>query len=317
VIEIGHCERCKGVLERGDLRCAICGCAVPIAEDSVEHIEVEILRCEGCGAAVSYDVKAQAPRCSFCDSVMHVEKMEDPMEQTGWWGDFQVEKERAGEALASWFSGLSFLRPSDLRQRASIEHLRPLWWVGWVFDATAEVSWTADSNAGARRSSWAPHSGNTELTFDNILISASRGLTDAEVKVLAPSYGLAGGKETPPPEGSGDVEQFDVQRSEARGKILDAAQALSAARVQAGHIPGSTFRNVNVELVLRGLTTRRCAFPAYVLAYRYRGALYRAVISGHDEGYVTGKAPYSVWKILFLVLGAVALVALLALFVLR
>ena len=227
----------------------------------------------------------------------------------------RLSQKDAESALGPWFGGLGFLRPSDLRSTARVEGLKPIWWVGWVFDADALVSWAADSDAGSRRSAWAPHAGQTQLSFDRILVSASRGLSDDETTALVPSYRLDQGSVDAGNHEGMLVEQFDVQRSEARGKILDAAAATAASRVQASEIPGNRFRNVHVELLLRGLKTRRCAFPAYVLAYRYRGNLFRAVVSGQDSSYVTGSAPYSFWKIALLLLGAAGLVALVVAFI--
>ena len=34
------------------------------------------------------------------------------------------------------------------------------------------------------------------------------------------------------------------------------------------------------------------------MAYRYRGRLFRTVISGQDAACILGRAPYSLWKIL-------------------
>ncbi len=304
----GKCQRCHADIEQGDLRCAICATQVPTHRaEGVSALVVDILRCDGCGAAVSYDIAVQAPKCGFCGSVMHLEKVQDPMEQTAWWGHFTVAADEADTALQRWFGKLGFLRPSDLSQIAIIEGLKPLWWVAWVFDANAAVSWTADSNEGSGRSDWAPHAGQTELEFQNILVSASRGLTKAETRALTRGYSLTVGSNARPERKGAVVEQFDVQRSEARGQVLDAASAVAAGRIKASHIPGSRFRKVNVELVLRGLQTKRCAFPAYVLAYRYRGKLYRAVINGQDTRYVTGQAPYSIFKLAGLALASVAL----------
>ena len=222
-----HCHRCHAAVEQGDLRCAICGTKVPRSESAAgQAVAVEIMRCDGCGAAVSYDVKARAPRCAFCASVMHVEKVEDPMEQTHWWGTLGVDRTHADAALSQWFGGLSFLRPSDLGTSATIEGLTALWWVAWVFDATASVSWTADSNAGSLRSAWAPHSGQVELEFDRIVVGASRGLSVAETSGLMPGYSLSEGSSQAPESEDAIVEQFDVQRSEARGRILDVASAV-------------------------------------------------------------------------------------------
>ncbi len=80
----------------------------------------------------------------------------------------------------------------------------------------------------------------------------------------------------------------------------------SQAREAKRYIPGSQYRNLEVDVLLRRLVTRRCAFPVYVLAYRYRGDLYRAVINGQDARVVHGRAPWSIAKIA-LVAGAALL----------
>lgn len=274
-----------------------------------ETLRVEFLRCSGCAAAASYDAKHQAVACPFCGEVMHREEVEDPVEQTEAWLPFTVEAEEARGALKAWLSSLGFFRPGDLKSTARLESLRPLWWVGWSFDAQARISWAADSNAGSRRSSWAPHSGQVELKFDDIIVSASRGLTDKEVVHMAAHYDVTSAR--PEPEGASDeavLEQFDVQRSQARSVILQAIRGVAAESVQDDFIPGSRYRNVHVAPMLRSLETSRLAFPAYVMAYRYRDTLYRCVVCGQDSRCVQGTAPYSWIKILMTVALAVALV---------
>ena len=77
-----------------------------------------------------------------------------------------------------------------------------------------------------------------------------------------------------------------------------------------GHIPGTTFRNIKVALVLSSLATRRLSLPAWVLAYRYGNDVYRVVVHGQDRALVMGKAPWSLWRIWVAVVGVVAAVAL-------
>jgi hypothetical protein len=88
---------------------------------------------------------------------------------------------------------------------------------------------------------------------------------------------------------------------------------LSEHHVRDEHIPGSRIRNFSAAILLKRLQTLRYAFPAYVVAYRYRGRLFRTVISGQDPTRVLGRAPYSGWKILGAVGGAALLLALLIL----
>ncbi len=308
------CPRCQSPLETGDLRCAICGQPAPRrAKPRLTEIEVKILRCAGCGAALAYDPKHQAPSCSFCGDVVRIESITDPMEQTEFYLPFTVTEDQARLALRTWLGNRGWFCPSDLSSSARLTELKPLWWVAWTFDAEAWVSWTADSNAGAGRSDWAPHGGQNELHFDDILVSASRGLNDREASAISPGMDLATKREHP--EGAVEnatLEQFDLQRSQARQYLVGAIERIAMQEVQQRFAPGTKFRNVNVSLVLRRLITHRLSLPAYVLAYRYKQQLYRVVICGQDASLVIGDTPKSLWKMMAVGL-IVAILALLML----
>jgi hypothetical protein len=310
----GDCGRCASPLERGDLRCPICNAAAPeTAVGDSKRTVVEVLRCGACGAAVSYDARSRAPACAFCGSVTRLEAPEDPPEETQLELPFTVDRTSAERAYGEWLRGLGWFRPSDLGSASRLETMTPLWWVGWVFDAEATVTWTADSDADARRSEWAPHSGQTELRFDDVVVSASRGLTAGETERLIPTYDLETARDAASkPEPGATIERFDLPRSAARGRVGAFIERLVRERLERGAIPGTRFRNVHAAVALRRLVTRRVAFPSYVLAYRYRGSVYRVVISGQDATCVIGTAPTSTAKILAVVLGGLAALALLA-----
>ena len=308
------CSRCETPLADEDIRCAVC--ALPAVEDRPVRAaaQAQILRCEECAAAITYTVEAQALKCAFCGSVMHLEIPEDPIEEAEGYLPFTVTQDQARASVGQWLGTLGFFRPSDLQSQAAIDKLEPLWWVGWVFDAETLISWTADSNAGARRSAWAPHSGQNPLSMQSILVSASRGLTEKESSQLASHFQL--GSAAPKPHGpngasadTATIERFDVQRSAARQTIAEAVQA-SAARYAQAWIPGSTFRNLHTAVLLRRLQTKRFAFPTYVMAYRYNDKVYRALVHGQDASCVLGSAPYSVIKIALTVAAVVAVVLL-------
>jgi hypothetical protein len=305
--EAVSCRRCTSPFEDGDLRCAVCGHAAPAAvRDDLAEATVEVLRCEGCGAAVAYSVTARAPQCAFCGSIVRLEVPEDPLEQAGLILPFTVGRSRAEESFRQWQGGLGWFRPPDLRSASRLESLRALWWVGWVFDVDALVSWTADSDAGAARADWAPHAGQTELGLDGIVVSASRGLTARETSRLLPSYDLGSAREREPgDEAEAVVEQFELRRAAARRQVRSELERLVAERLRNGVIPGRRFRNLHTSVLARRLVTRRLAFPAWVIAYRYRGTLYRCVLSGQDAACLLGDAPISAARVLLAVLGAV------------
>lgn len=324
----GRCRRCQTVIEAGDLRCSVCALTVPEEpRGAAAKPAAKILRCRECSAAVSYTVEKQAPSCAFCGSVMEVEQPIDPVEQAEWILPFTVEYDAAKQALRRWLGSLGWFRPADLASGATVDTLHPLHWAAWIFDAEAQVSWAADSDAGSRRSRWAPHAGTTQFAWDNIVVSASRGLTPKETSRLARGFRLETARPMPKPAGdeaelggggaapggeapASTVERFDLQRSAARRKILDAIEEHAAAQLQQRHIPGSRFRNVHTSVLLSRLVTKRMALPTWVLTYRYKGALYRALVHGQDATLAFGEAPLSWTKIALLVFGVLAVLGL-------
>ncbi|MEM9191185.1 MAG: hypothetical protein AAGF12_18530 [Myxococcota bacterium] len=303
------CARCESPLASEDLRCAVCGLPVPPDERYRGKVVAKVLRCDECGAALTYQVEVQAPKCAFCGSVAHVELSEDPIEEAELFLPFVVDRATAQSALRQWLGSLGWFHPSDLKSAATLASLTPLWWVAWTFDVDALVSWTADSDAGARTSSWAPHAGQSPISLRQTLVSASRGLTEKEVQKLTPHFDMASALRKPPPTPGAAMERFDVQRSAARQTIARAVEGV--ARNHASHwIPGSTYRNLHVAVMPKRLVTRRYALPTYVLAYRYKDTLYRAVVHGQNANLVLGKAPMSIAKIALvvgLVFAAIAL----------
>ena len=124
---------------------------------------------------MQYRVTARAPHCAFCGGTLKLEEQTDPAEQTQRYLPFTVDRARAVASYRQWISRQGFFRPFKLASTARLESLKPLWWVGWVVDADALVTWTADTNAGAERSSWAPHSGELQDQFRQLVIPATRG----------------------------------------------------------------------------------------------------------------------------------------------
>lgn len=308
------CARCASPLEAGDLRCAVCALGVPeggapIAPDGLG----QVLRCKGCGAATAYDAEMRGVRCAFCTLELELEEVHDPLEQVKEWIPFAVDRGQAEDALKGWLSSQGFFRPPDLGDKARVENLNPLYIPAWMFDAQAEVAWAADSSQGSRRSVWAPHAGEVQITFDDVLVPATRGLNPKEAQAMIGSFethGLQGEPSSAEDVGAGTMvhEAFDAQRSFARKYLLNGIKSRAIEHVESRCVPGNRVRNVGVSMRLEGLHTRRVALPVWVLAWRYGDRAYRAVISGQDPSVVYGKLPISWARIGLIVAGLVTLV---------
>lgn len=303
-VEAG-CSRCESPLEEGDLRCSVCALPVPVREAHVDKARARILRCTECGAAVAFDANKQAPSCAFCGAVMKVEQPIDPIEVARVTLPFAVTREQAAASLRGWLGTRGFFAPSTLKDEAVLDTLTPLCWAGWIVNATAKVAWTADSDAGSLRSAWAPHSGVAKESFGNIVIPASRGLIQEECALLAPYYDMSKVVGVSDANAEVMIESFDAQRSAARQMVNRAIEGLAKARVERV-VPGRRTRNIHVSCLLEGQTTDRIALPAWVLAYRYRGSPYRAIVHGQRPEIVFGTSPKD-WMKIMLVVGAIVI----------
>lgn len=314
---LSACDRCSGTIERGDLRCSLCGLAAhPPAVEERNGLTATWVRCTHCGAGVEYDAQLEAARCAFCASEVAVEKIENPPEQIQELLPFAITAEAAEDSLRRWLGKRGFFAPSDLSTEATVHSLRKLYWAAWLIEATGEISWTADSDADTGRAAWAPHAGQFDSTFRNVLVPASQGLSEAECERLGVHYELDAARPYAPGHHDGAVESFETDRAAARSLLLRVLEDMAREEVANDHIPGSKHRNMRVAVKLKGLHTRRLGLPAFVLAYRYRGELFRVIVHGQRPGIVFGTAPRSPWKIAAVILGVAAAIALAAWFAL-
>lgn len=306
------------MVEQDDLRCPVCAAATPSRARAVTEETVTVLRCKGCGAAVSYDAAKKAPHCVFCGATMQMEQVADPLQQAELVLPFRLGEGEARTALDGFLRSGGFFHPGDLAVASGVSSMQPLFYASWVFDAEADVAYTTDSDYGHGRARWAPHAGVSRMRFERVAVSASRGLSRAETLELVPGYDLATARDVAHIASAGpvgaSVERFELERSAARAVVARSIEGEALHRVCRGEAPGSTFRNTRVSLVLRGLHTRRVLFPAYILTYTYAGKPYRVVVHGQNPGIVIGKRPLSIARVLGVVLGG-ALLIILALFV--
>jgi hypothetical protein len=208
---------------------------------------------------------------------------------------FTIDRSQAEQHLREWL-GSSFWHPRDLRAAAQMTELRAVYVPFWIFSTRVHTHWTGDTSrtpSGAH-ASWYPVYGWAEHDYDDLWIPASSGVPLAELHAVLPfdpSTAVA-----PDKVDLVDitVEQFSVSRRYARPlaqRLVASLETQAAAR----EIPGSS-RNVHVNVLMEGATSRAALAPIFVMAYRYQGALYRYVVNG-QTGKATGSAPTSMGKV--------------------
>ncbi len=303
---LAKCEVCRSLLDEEDLFCANCGTEAPRRkEDSAgatdsSRLATHNFECSGCGAAMSFDAKAGSLRCPFCGSLNMVRKKDAKILAPHAVVPFQVERSEAVTAMRRWL-GHGFFRPGDLSQRAAVVEMTPVYVPYWIFNAQTHTYWTADSSNTPphARGDWYPLSGEHRGSHSGLLIGASGALTRAETSEICP---FDQSTAVPPDRLDLDgvtVEQFSVPRKYARPPARQGLEQLDAEACARSYVPGRA-RNVHANVRIEELAGEPVLLPVWIMAYRYRGRLFRFLVNG-QTGRSTGRAPVSFKKIFLLV----------------
>lgn len=287
-------------------------------------IPVTCVECRACGAKVNVTPGHQTARCAFCDSNQVL-----PQEASGAvirpesLVPFRVDKKAAGDKFSAWIAGLWF-RPSDLKKKAEVQDLSGVYIPFWTFDAAVWSRWEAEAGyhyyetesytdsegksqtRQVQRTRWQYASGERQDQFDDTLVCASKGVPTGLVQRLTsfqtsqlvpyqPDY-LAGWL--------AEVYVVDLNHGWGLAQgIMETQQ-----RQRCSHdVPGDTQRGLSVENAFSRVTFKHVLLPIWVAAYRYQGKSYQFLVNG-QTGEIVGKAPYSVWKILFAVIAVVGVI---------
>jgi DNA-directed RNA polymerase subunit RPC12/RpoP len=327
MIEETRCSLCRSYLDREDLFCSNCGTENKSGVDSfgqgvesqaapLQQASALSFRCNQCGASMSYDASAKSLRCPFCGSTKMTARPDARTLKPAGVVPFQVEHSQVESLLRQWLSQ-GFWKPGDAAQRSIINKVTQVFVPFWVFEATTETAWAADSSSvrfGAR-ASWRPMSGTLNNRYEGLLVGASGTLTPIEIQEIAP-FDLT--QAVSPNEVDLDnviVEEFRVPRRDARIKAASLVEQLEASRSQET-IPGST-RNLGVNVRIQDMRSFPLLLPIWIMVYQYNGKPFRVLVNGQTRE-VYGTAPFSYAKltgviaIMFLVVLAVIVIAVIA-----
>ena len=312
------CTRCHNPIDSADQFCDYCGLEIELeggqeqgapAAGASASLGAYTLDCRQCGAVIRYDARAGSPRCPFCGSVAVEEK---PSPDGGITPEklvtFGASRDATTAAIHSWLAR-GFCRPSDLAARAQVTEMRPVYLPYWLFACTASIRWTADCSAtlpGAR-ADWRPVGGDFAEDFKDLLIAASGGISQQELRAVAPyDFSSAVPFARTSIEGA-MVEDFRIPRKSARRHLYEYVAELATTRA-AALAPGSRSRNVHVNPLVSDTSAVPVLLPVWIAAYRYHDRPYRVVVNG-QTGKLTGRAPVS-WVKVSVALAIVAVIAI-------
>jgi hypothetical protein len=278
------------------------------------------------------DASVLATTCAFCDTpLVDAQRAAETVDRVA---PFVVPRERAAASLAAHLAS-HLLAPEKLRRAALPDELRPVLIPFYAFDAVARSRFTCEIGIRWTRTEtytetedgktvtktrtiteteWFPFEGTHAKSWLDHLVSASRGLAEAEANALEP-FDLGQCQPFAPALTAGfEAEHPTVPRERARDVAAQELANLEARVIAERHLPGDTHRELRsasnfdiqqVELVL---------LPVWIAAFAGSEGPVRLLVNG-QTGEVVGAIPRSTAKIVALVVIVLAVILAIALLV--
>ena len=289
-------------------------------------------KCPGCGAVVLLDDKLATERCPFCDTHLETDRPKDavPMIPPESVAPFSIDLRTARDEFTAWLASLWFA-PTELKSAAALGKFTGVYLPYWTYDAMTYTNYEGErgddytdteyytvTNSDGRserrsrtvvRTNWTDVSGQVDTFFDDVLIPASKSLTDERLA------GLGGWKLSRlAPFDAAYLAGFQTERYAVGLKDgLKSAKGIMDRGIVAlvrQDIGGDHQRIRDKRTRYSGITFKLLLLPAWIAVYRYRGDVYQITVNG-QTGTVSGRRPYSWSKIAGVVLAVLLVVALL------
>jgi DNA-directed RNA polymerase subunit RPC12/RpoP len=287
-------------------------------------------RCENCGSEIDVLADQRSLRCPFCDSTYVVELSVDQRtkQRPEFVIGFEITKERALELFFQWLGKNSFFRPGDLIVKAATDKQQGIYIPFWHFSYEAESQWSAqigeywyrtetytvkDSDGKTRtmtrtvqETEWWPLSGIHRKYYSGFMVSASKGLPQAEAMAIQPFRLNAMMRFRPMYLAGWMTEEYSISKEQALAITEEEFRKRETNSIR-GFLPGDTHSGLRVQTELRSGDSDLILLPVHVLSYRYGDRVYRFLVNG-QTGAFFGEKPWSAARITAVVIGIAMLV---------
>jgi hypothetical protein len=265
--------------------------------------ESELLRCAACGGAVVWDAAQSGAACLFCGSLtLELHMLAEPIPAPDEYLPMTVSADAADRRFRAW-ARKSWFRPKGLD---AVEiGMRAMMLPAWRFHAGLETHW-AGLRPARTKSGKAPVAGVERGDLVH-MVPASSGLTQDELLALLPFDEAAARPWSEYPESEAIWEPPALTRRGARvwaHRGLASAHGRRIARDR-------TLVRCRVSSLIEDRDVRLLLVPIYIGVFRYRDRPWRFLVNG-QTGELVGDAPLDRGKVLAVILLAIAIVVIIA-----
>lgn len=296
--------------------------------------EISMLHCKTCGANQHVEENYKSLHCVYCSQPLVVEDAyNEEWILPGAVLPFQLDHKKSHEVFRKWVKGLWFA-PNKL-QRAALDpqKTKGLYVPYWTFDAELAADYVGQrgdyyyvtetynttvngknvtKTRQVRKTRWTYASGSISGFVDDTLINASKQRRNSLPKKIA-NWNLDALETFNSKYLAGFVtEKYTLPLEDGHLKSKEKAKQIATGWA-CQDIGGDTQRVSSLDMKLSDETFKHILLPVYISSYVYNSKKYSFYVNG-QTGVLSGERPYSFWKIFFLVLFILIVVALIVFF---
>ncbi len=294
------------------------------------------MECQSCGARLEIEAGQRTGKCLYCGSPQVVDRPPSPDRPNPTFAvGFVVVPEKALEIARTWVRRPLFAPQSFLK--AKVEEIRGIYLPTYLYTASVHTQYSASIGENYQetqtytttdskgrtvtrtrtvtKTEWRSLTGTHAVYISDYVVTASRGLPNAELEAIEP-FDLRALKRYSPKIVSGWVaEEPSIASQECYGMARqEAAQGIG--RQLAKFMPGDTHRGLEWNSQFHAEDLELTLLPVWVLPVRYRDDKppVRLLVNG-QTGKIYGKAPVSWVKVTVMILIVIALIVAVVLLV--
>lgn len=313
------------VIEELDYQAFTAGAGERHAEPATQ--ETIAVRCGACGAETDFTHDVAASKCPFCGAAIVATASSKKQIKPRSLLPFRITRPQADDLFKRWVTSLWFA-PGDLIRAAQRAGIDGVYVPAWTYDSDTSSDYTGQRGDDywatesyttmvngrhvsrtrqVRRTRWRPVSGRVSDKFDDVLVLATQSLPAKHAAALEPwdLPALVPYRDEYLSGFAAETYQVDLVQGFAAARVIMADHIQVTVRADIG---GDHQRISSVDTRYHDVTFKHILLPVWISAYRYQQRVFRFLVNART-GEVQGERPWSVFKIVMLVMLILAVIA--------
>lgn len=343
------CPKCGGIMDfdpaSGNLKCPYCGNIEMIKQaeeeakaieeldfNSVEEtgncdwgVETKTVYCKSCGGEMVYDALAISGECPYCGSNQVMEAKAEHTLAPGGVCLFKIDAKQAATNFLHWIKK-RFFCPKEAKQKAKPKDMKGFYLPYWTFDTQTFTTYQAEygiqrhvkksDGSTTTKTDWYRCSGSYQAFIDDQPVCGTKQHDNSLLNGILP-YNTADNKPYKPEYVAGfGSERYSIGIKDAweiaKGLISGRLKSSIKSKIKVEH-HADDVRSLRLSTNYSAVKYKYLLIPVWMASFKYRDKLYRFMVNG-QTGKVSGHIPISPWKVLLVVLGALAAIGLIVYF---